>query len=257
MTERPPEHAAGAPRPVRHTDRAPIPRTVDRPTPAPIPIVLDRAPRPRAHRRKPPTRPRRWARAVRRGLGTRRGKWLLVALACLLVLLVGLLSQGFLSSPAPKAAPPAAAGSSAPAGPAASTPPASPSPTVRKSATGTISAGDQAVLRTLRDRFPDNPLNQLRGGQIHQVTIEARSAGSFPVLGWLVPTGLGNTYGTQHNANGTWTLSQRAIGKGYLAAVFLQAGRAGVPVTCRVIVDGRVTDSETTSGSYGRTVCLG
>jgi hypothetical protein len=30
-----------------------------------------------------------------------------------------------------------------------------------------------------------------------------------------------------------------------------------VPVTCTISVDGKATNSETTSGSYGRAVCLG
>lgn len=247
---------------MRHTDRAPIPRKVDRPTPAPLDIVLER-PRRAAARRKPASRPRRWGRGMRRALRTRKGKWALVALACALVLLVGLLTQGFLSSPAPSDVPPGAAGSGAPggtAGAAASTPPASPGASPTKSATasaGPAGGSNDDVLRTLRSRFPNNPLNSLKGAPVHEVTIEARSAGTFPVLGWLVPTGLGNTYGKKNNASGTWTLSQRAVGKGYLAAVFLQAGRAGTPVTCRVIVDGKVTNTETTSGSYGRTVCVG
>src|SRR4051812_6493095 len=54
-------------------------------------------------------RPQRWLRSVRRALRTRRGTWVLVALACVAVLLVGLLAEGFLSSSAPSPKVPEAA----------------------------------------------------------------------------------------------------------------------------------------------------
>ncbi|MGI8677597.1 MAG: hypothetical protein ACR2LX_02700 [Jatrophihabitans sp.] len=194
---------------------------------------------------------------VRRGLRTRTGRWALAALAGLVVLLVGLLRQGALTAPASSpTAPPAAGGIGVPSI-ATGMPPVSPSSPPARSTRSAINGGDQTVLRTLRSQFPDNPLNHLNGGAFHQVTIEARSASQYSALGWLIPTGLSNTFGSRNNVSRTWTLSQRAIGKGYLAAVFLQAGRDGTPVTCRVIVDGKVTDTKTTSGSYGRTVCVG
>jgi hypothetical protein len=72
-----------------------------------------------------------------------------------------------------------------------------------------------------------------------------------------VPTGLGSTYGVVKRHPKSWSVSERALGRGYLAAVFIQTDRSGAPVTCTVSVDGKVTDRETASGAYGRTVCLG
>jgi hypothetical protein len=72
-----------------------------------------------------------------------------------------------------------------------------------------------------------------------------------------VPTGLGSAYDTVKPRGRHWSMTEKALGKGYLAALFIQSGKAGVPVTCTVVVDGRVTNTETTSGSYGRSVCLG
>lgn len=184
---------------------------------------------------------------------------MLIGLVCVLVVLIGLLASGFLSSPAPKDNVPAGAGAPTTIGSASgplSSPTTSPSASPSKKASAPVTS-DQAVLGTLRNRFPDNPLNHLTGAGIHNVVVQASSASGFPLVGWLVPTGLGDTYGTLRNTNGHWTLSERAVGKGYLAAIFIQAGRAGVPVTCKVTVDGKVTNTETTSGSYGRTVCLG
>lgn len=235
------------PRPLRQGERAPIPRDVERPAPAPIATDLSQQPRrPRGERH----RIKRRRASFREWLATKTGRRVLIALVCVAVLLAGLLWQGFLNSPAPDVTPPAAAqgsslSDSAPA----------PSPSAKRSS-GTP-ATDEGVMRTLRSQFPDNPLNHLNGAGVHEVTIEVDSAGSVPVLGWLVPTGLSNTYGTRDNGGSHFSLSQRALGPGYLAAVFIQAGKLGLPVTCRVIVDGRTTNAETTSGPYGRTVCLG
>ena len=235
------------PRPLRQGERAPIPRTVERPAPAPIETDLSRQPRRRRGERH---RVKRRRASFREWLATKTGRRVLIALVCVAVLLAGLLWQGFLNSPAPDVTPPAAA-----QGPSLSDSAPTPSPSAKRG-TGTP-ATDQGVMRTLRSQFPYNPLNHLRGDGIHTVVVEVTSAAPTPILGWLVPTGLSNSYGSERNYVGTFSLSQRALGGGYLAAVFIQAGKLGIPVTCRVIVDGRVTNEETTSGAYGRNVCLG
>jgi hypothetical protein len=236
------------PRPLRQGERAPIPRAVDRPAPAPIDIKIDDTRRRRSSQKRPGRR-----RSLRQWLASKTGRRVLIALACVAVLLAGLLWQGFLNSPAPDVNPPAAA---APL-PTDTLPTPSVSPKASKSTTTGTGTTDQGVLATLRGRFPDNPLNHLSGAGVHDVVIQVDSAAPVPVLGWLVPTGLSNTYGTRDNGSGHFSLSQQALGKGYLAAIFIQAGKLGLPVTCRVIVDGKVTNQETTSGPYGRTVCLG
>lgn len=238
------------------TDRNRPRHAVNRPMPGPIEIRIDETPV-RVKRRVPLRR--RWWRATKRGVASKRGKWTLAALAAAAIVLAGLLSQNFLSSPAPAATPLKALGQGATPTPGADAAAGAAGPgaaSTRPSGSKSLVAGND-VLQTLKNTLPDNPLNHLRGAAVHQVVIETNSAEPVPVVGWLIPTGLSNTFGTDKNPSGHFSLSQRALGKGYLAAVFIQAGRTGAPVTCRVIVDGKVTASETTSGAYGRTICLG
>lgn len=195
----------------------------------------------RRHRSAPSRRLRAWARS-------RSGRWVLVAVGCAAVLLAGLIWKGFLHSPAPDVAPPAVA--APPPGPSGTGARTGPVP-------GAAAATDQPVLQQLRAAFPDNPLNHLGRAGVHTVVVQATSAQPIPIVGWLVPTGMSNTYGSRRDVGVHFALTQRALGPGYLAAVFIQAGKAGVPVTCTVLVDGKVTNTATTSGAYGRTVCLG
>jgi hypothetical protein len=193
-------------------------------------------------------------RRLNRWLRTSRGRWALVALACAAVILIGLLASGFLSasSKSPSVAPPEA-GASGPT----TTAPASPSPS--KASSKRTSAPSGLVtdpVAALREQFPDNPLNHLRGPGLHHVVLNVSSGRPIAVLGYLVPTGLGAPYGTvKHQTH--WTNQQQAIGPGYLAAIFVQTDSSGTPITCSVTVDGKRTNTETTSGAYGRAVCLG
>lgn len=193
-----------------------------------------------------------WRRSTRAALRTKTGRRVLIGLACVTVLLVGLLAQGFLSSPAPSV--PSAAG----AVDTSTAVPTSPAPSkgkANKQGTGSTLVSDP--VGALRSRFPDNPLNHLHGAGLHQVVISASSRGPMTVVGYLVPTGLGSSYGVVKGHPRSWSISEQALGRGYLAAIFLQTGRDGVPITCTVTVDGKVTNTETTSGGYGRAVCLG
>ena len=228
------------------------------PVPGPLPSpeeVLEIRPRPRpSSNRRLLRRPQSWLRSVRRALRTRRGKWVLVGLACVAVLLVGLLAEGFLSSSAPSSDVPQGAGADTNSSVLGSTAPSkSAKKHVDKPGTGPVGN----PLAALRSKFPDNPLNHLRGAGVHQVAVSVSSGGRALVLGYLIPTGLGSSYGQVKGHPRTWSMSEKAIGRGYLAAIFVQAEKDGAPVTCRVVVDGTVTDSETTSGSYGRAICLG
>jgi hypothetical protein len=226
----------------------PVPRHLTEPV-----EVLRTRPQPGEGGHRRPRR-QRWARRIRRSLSTTRGKWVLVVLACIAVLVIGLLAQGFLSSPAPAVHLPQAAGGTA------TTPAPDPSPSASKTGHGHKGSNGQVVtdpVQQLRNVLPDNPLNHLHGGQLHEVTISASSAGPMPVVGYLVPTGMGSAYGSVGGHRSPWSLHEQALGSGYLAALFIQAGRDGLPVTCTVTVDGKVTSSESTSGGYGRAVCLG
>lgn len=225
---------------------------VPRPLTEPVEVLVPHAAGEPAHRR---ARRHRWARRLRHAMRSKRGRWVLVGLACIVVLIVGLLAQGFLSSPAPAISVPDAAG-----GGSHSTPAPSPLPSASKGKHHKGTAGNNVVsnpVQHLRNVLPANPLNHLRGGQLHEVTVSASSPGSMPVIGYLVPTGLGSAYGTASGHRSPWSLHEQALGSGYLAAVFVQAGKSGAPVTCTVTVDGKVTSSETTSGGYGRAICLG
>ena len=192
-------------------------------------------------------------RTIRRLVRGRHQRWILAALAAIAVLLIGLLSQGFLNSPGDGSADPTlgAAGppsASAPARRASTTPAAKSHPRHGQY--------PQGIPRSIRDKLPDNPLNHLHGA-LHEVTIRVTSAAQVSAVGYLVPTGLSHVYGTAHPGSMNWSLTQRAVGPGYLAAVFVQANRAGARVTCTVTVDGRRTDSERAASPYARAVCLG
>jgi hypothetical protein len=206
-------------------------------------------------RRQPSVADRRheWSRSVRRFARSKRGRWILIALSCLAVLLIGLLGEGFLSSPAPSVAAPDG-GYAAADGLSGSASPSSPANKKDGSKTGTLVSDPVAALRA---KFPDNPLNHLHGPGVHQVVISAHSAAPITLVGYLVPTGLGPTYGVLKRHPHSWSISEQALGRGYLAAIFIQAGRDGVPITCSISVDGKVTNSQTTSGGYGRAICLG
>jgi hypothetical protein len=225
-----------------------------RPLTEPVELLRPRPGAGPAHSKGIRSAPQRWRRRVSQFVRSRRGRWVLVALACLVVLVVGLLAQGFFNSPAPAVSVPNAAGGAG----LGTSPPASPSPS--KTSTKAGQGGNQLVsnpVARLRQLMPDNPLNHLQTGQLHQVVISASAPGRMAVVGFLVPTGMGETYGSRNGANHSFRLSQQALGGGYLAAIYLQTGKSGTPITCTITVDGKVTSSQTTSGSYGRALCLG
>src|SRR4051794_8736094 len=199
--------------------------------------------RPRHGRRPGP--PRRPLAALSRFRHTRRGKWVLIGLACLATLMVGLLAAGFTSSPAKRVtALPAATGGlgAVPADPDVSA--RARTSTLRRHASATD------PMQILKNKFPDNPLNHLRANGLHRVEISVRSSEPVALVGYLVPTGLGSSYGTVKPKARRWAMREQALGPGYLAAVFVQSGKSGAPVTCSVSVDGKATNSETTNGSY-------
>ena len=226
-------------------------RPVPRPLSEPVEVLTTPAPREPGGRKRVKQVPHRWRRRMSRMAKSKRGRWTLIGLACLVVLMIGLLAQGFLSSPAPAVSMPGAGDQGA-----ALTPSASPSSSPAKHG----GKGDNHLVtnpvQRLRNAFPDNPLNHLKAGQLHEVTVAASAPGRMAVVGYLVPTGLGSTYGSV-NGRSHWSITEQALGGGYLAAIYLQTDKSGTPITCTVTVDGAVTSSQTTSGSYGRALCLG
>lgn len=230
----------------------PVPRPLD----GPVEVLRPRPGGAAAHSKGLRSAPYRWRQRIGRFFRSTRGRWTLVALACITVLVVGLLAQGFLTSPAPSVAPPQANGDSSGAGIPALTP--SPSPSKGKPGKNNTGPLVNDPVGELRDALPENPLNHLHLGTLHDVTVSATSsAGRMPVLGYLVPTGMGAAFGSLNGQRAPWSVHQQALGKGYLAAIFIQSDRSGVPITCTVTVDGKVTSTQTTTGPYGRAVCLG
>jgi hypothetical protein len=91
----------------------------------------------------------------------------------------------------------------------------------------------------------------------HALVLTVTSAAPIPRLGYMVPTSPHSSSGDVPNPGRKWSLSTTVVGRPAYAAVFVQAGPTGTPVTCRVSVDGVTTNVRTTSGPYGRAVCLG
>ena len=83
------------------------------------------------------------------------------------------------------------------------------------------------------------------------------SASGIPRVGYIIPTSPNSSYGDVKAPGRQWSLSTTVVGRPAYAAVFIQAGATGTPITCRVSVDGVTSDVKTTRGSYGRAVCLG
>src|SRR5205823_11824696 len=128
----------------------------------------------------------------------------LVGIVCIVALIFGMLAEGFFSSPAPAVSPPGGLGNAS-----ASTPPASPLASKPPKHHGGGNGPGHLVknpVQRLRNVLPDNPLNHLNTGDIHQVTIEAHSSAPMAVVGYLVPTGLGSTYGSIHGRR-QWSVS--------------------------------------------------
>lgn len=173
-----------------------------------------------------------------------------IALLSLVILLLGLLLQGLLTAPSRSLVPPSG-DEAIPA--SAATHPARTIPTAPRRAP--LSSSE--AVSVLRNAAPYNPLNHLRAGETHQVEIYVSSSSPIAMVGYLVPTGLTAAYGKARPNARHFVLSQKALGGGYLAAIFVQADGTGTPITCQVIVDGRRTAIQSTHGAYGATVCLG
>ena len=231
--------------------KQPVPRPLTETAVVPRPHPAGAA----AHRKLLRRGPDRWRRRMKGIVKSKRGRWTLIGLACALVLVLGLLAQGYFSSPAPAVTMPGSAGGAG-LNLTPSPLPSSPPPSHHKpgSKNGQLV---QNPVGQLRQALPDNPLNHLNRGLLHNVTVSASAPGHMAVLGYLVPTGLGSAYGVVHTRQHSWSMSEQALGKGYLAAVFIQTDRSGIPITCTVTVDGKVTSTQTASSPYGRAVCIG
>lgn len=91
----------------------------------------------------------------------------------------------------------------------------------------------------------------------HKVTIRWSSSKSLGVVAYIVPTSTENSRGSHIEQSSTWSTSTTAYGRPDYAVAFAQAGPDGKPVTCEVLIDGRVTDRRSTQGPYGTVWCQG
>jgi len=90
----------------------------------------------------------------------------------------------------------------------------------------------------------------------HQLVLSASAAVPVRAVGYLIPTSKDHPYGKVTGLGDRWSLTTSVYGKPDYAALFIQAGRAGVPVSCTITIDGRVASAKTTSGAYGRALCV-
>lgn len=91
----------------------------------------------------------------------------------------------------------------------------------------------------------------------HEVTIRWRAPHPLGLIAYIVPTSANNSQGSHVENSHTWSMSTVAFGKPDYAVAFVQARADGQPVTCEIIVDGRVTDRRSTVGPYGSVWCQG
>ena len=147
----------------------------------------------------------------------------------------------------------ASPGASFPAEPTAGT-----GPTQTAPVSGT--PGTVVVTKSL----PDTTLTLTAPGGIavqglppHHLVIRVTSQHSITRLGYLVPTSLDHSTADLRNVASPYTVRTDVYGKPAYAEVFIQTGRDGAPITCTIEVDGKVTSTKTTSGVYGRQVCIG
>lgn len=115
--------------------------------------------------------------------------------------------------------------------------------------------------------FPGAGINSLNGlsgnGGIlgipkHTVVMRITSSSPIAYVGWVMPTSIDNdTTGTVKGLGTSWSLTKRGYGPPDYAQLFSIESPGGTPVTCTITVDGRVTESRTTTGPYDQLFCQG
>lgn len=91
----------------------------------------------------------------------------------------------------------------------------------------------------------------------HTIALRVTSASPLAYVGYVVPTSLDNSTGTVIEPGRSWSMTTVGYGPPDYAQIFSLAGPAGVPVTCTITVDGKVTEQRTTSGPYDQLFCQG
>lgn len=188
------------------------------------------------------------ARRVRRAM--------LLAAVVLLVVLIAVFVRAYRSA-APPDAPGDALGAPATG---AVLPSVTPGPVASSSSGGAGLGGGLAIPRTLPPYTitpAENPGFVFAPVRKYRLVMTVTSSQTLPRLGYLIPTSPDHAYGDIPVPGGKrWTLHTTVTGRPHYAALFVQAGAAGTPITCTISLDGVAKDTETTSGPYGRQVCL-
>ncbi|KRA31212.1 hypothetical protein ASD81_17250 [Nocardioides sp. Root614] len=91
----------------------------------------------------------------------------------------------------------------------------------------------------------------------HEVTIRWRARHPLGLVAYIVPTSTNNSQGSHVENSNSWSMSTVAFGNPDYAVAFVQARADGQPVTCEILIDGRVTDRRSTVGPYGSVWCQG
>jgi hypothetical protein len=91
----------------------------------------------------------------------------------------------------------------------------------------------------------------------HRLVATVHSSIRIGTVGFLIPTSPDHSYGSAKNVGTSWSLRTTVTGKPYYAAIFVQAGATGAPITCTIMLDGKIISSKQTHGEYGRQVCYG
>jgi hypothetical protein len=76
-------------------------------------------------------------------------------------------------------------------------------------------------------------------------------------LAWRIPTSRSGKEGSSKYVGRSWSHSAVVYGNPAYAQLLVLSGPEGVPVTCQIVVDGRVSDDRSTTTPYGSTMCQG
>ena len=91
----------------------------------------------------------------------------------------------------------------------------------------------------------------------HRIVLAASSRHAIGRVGYLAPTSPDHPSGDVKHVGRQWAVHTTVTGSPYYALVFVQAGADGTPITCSITLDGKVLSRKSTSGAYGRQVCVG
>lgn len=181
---------------------------------------------------------------------------LLTSIAVVLVLFIGLFVQAYRKAGSGQG--PTASGGGLGAGQSATQPTVAPTttpgPRAVTSPAGLVAVGGRPELTFTAAGGPGFTIVP---APTYRLVLTASSSTSIGTVGYLIPTSPNDSYGSAKNVGTSWSLRTTVTGKPYYAAIFVQAGATGAPITCTITLDGKIISSKQTQGKYGRQVCYG